>query len=335
MSGYERNISDAFLESLEEGILEPLLTRVRKDDFLNLEFRGDEIHVYHRGGVLLKASENGVSQPQNYRMILNNTYLSEEIEKIEVGSRDDVKEVLGYLPRLKDAMELHFDTINRYEKVYSQQMIRMNNYPEIFQSQHNNSDYYIIDFEARLNGYINKDEAEKEIKLPETEQSDLIGVRWPAHPTKERWEKNNDNLILTIFELKFGNFKNDNSEETSNLKKHFEKVQKMLEFDHFNFNLLCKDAKKIFRQKRKLGLIDCGHDIGSINKDRVDYAVCLFDYNQEQAKLKNVIKKLNDQYENMNTDKISLKIVRSSLMGAALKKYNVMSPEKAMKSISI
>lgn len=318
MSGYERNISDEFLNSLESGVLEPLLMRVRKDDFLNLEFRGGEIIIYHRGGMLLKASENGISQPQDYSVILNNDYLSEEIEEIEVGSRDDLEEVFDYLPRLKDSMERHFDDKNRYELAYSQQIIRMNNYPEVLKGTDvNNSDYFIIDFEPVLRS---------EDESGDKDEADLLGVKWPSTNRRE-----NKNLTPAIFELKFRKLNSD--DESSSLKGHLNRVQKLADkgkLDYiFDKDEEVSEAIKIFNNKRRLNLIDSSKDIVSFDTSEIEYIICLFDFTRKS--MEGVIERIIKLERELMPEKISIKIALAGLMGAALKEYNVLPPEKVLK----
>ena len=54
-----RSLSDEFLNDLKEGgRLEKLLERVKKDSTLDLQFRGNRIDIYYRGGTVLALTKN-------------------------------------------------------------------------------------------------------------------------------------------------------------------------------------------------------------------------------------------------------------------------------------
>ena len=68
MVNYAHSISVNFMRDLKEkeGVLFPLLERIKEDDTLMLALRGTYANVYYRGGSLLKISRRICQHIQNH-----------------------------------------------------------------------------------------------------------------------------------------------------------------------------------------------------------------------------------------------------------------------------
>ena len=48
-----RGLSPEFLDAFLNGLLEPILNRVKQDNTLDFQIRENEVHIYYRGGRIL------------------------------------------------------------------------------------------------------------------------------------------------------------------------------------------------------------------------------------------------------------------------------------------
>jgi len=59
-----RKLSEKFMNDLKpEGILNPILTKVKEDQTLMLAIRNDYINIYYRGGNILKVKKHSKDYP--------------------------------------------------------------------------------------------------------------------------------------------------------------------------------------------------------------------------------------------------------------------------------
>ena len=70
-----RSLENSFMNDLEKGKLRFLLERIQRDSTLDLQFRGNYINIYYRGGVILELKTKG----NNYKASINKKYF----EKIQ------------------------------------------------------------------------------------------------------------------------------------------------------------------------------------------------------------------------------------------------------------
>lgn len=55
--GNSRAISKKFMIALKDGLLKPILERIKHDETLMLALRGNYINIYYRGGNLIRITE--------------------------------------------------------------------------------------------------------------------------------------------------------------------------------------------------------------------------------------------------------------------------------------
>ena len=353
MADFKRSISESFFNNLyhspepeseeekHESILHPFLERVWNDDTLNLEIRGKEVHIYHRGGTFLKIQERNDG---TYKIELSENYYDEYYNKekldnlngLIINNYEDSEECLQYFPYMKDAMDLHFNNKKRYERAYQQQIIRDNNHRlsgnssyeikrtelidegYIIDKKSNNSDYFIIDMEVTT-----KESDDERVSKNQDKsfngQPDLFGVKWKSNsrPTKT-------NLDLSFIELKFkkGSYSGD-----SGIIKHYKDVLNLVK-NKETMNNIKNELRVIFNQKRDLLILNNENHLESFSDD-IEFILVLVNHktnvkkSEDNETLMVILKELQKLHEESAPENLNLKIATSNFMGAALQKESV------------
>ena len=169
---------------------------------------------------------------ENYFKAGGQTTLPDECEGVEAW--------LDVLPKLKQAIDRRLGEHKKDEREFQQLLLRDNNFGSIARS----TDYYVCDIEYQ-SGY---------------GRFDLIAVHWPSKPTTR---KNQNGRRLVFIEMKHGA---NALEGSAGLHQHIRDVNRYLS-DRIKVDDLKKDMVKVFNQKRDLGLIDCGKDLGSFSDE--------------------------------------------------------------------
>ncbi|MDG6221873.1 MAG: hypothetical protein QCH99_01260 [Candidatus Bathyarchaeota archaeon] len=142
-----RILSKTFVNDLlkPEGILHPILTRIKKDQTLMLAIRKNYINIYYRGGNILKITEH----PEGvYQTFFDNQYNKTEKNipnspDIIISQDDSQKWVVSFSER-KNIMDEYFSAYGKAEREFQQLLARENNYSSIS----NETEYFIPDIEA-------------------------------------------------------------------------------------------------------------------------------------------------------------------------------------------
>ena len=220
-------LSDEFLCKLNPekgGIYGPLVTRVKRDKDLDLEFRGNYVNIYFQGHSVLKLYQNGGTVisgvfTRNLAGFPKSLKTSEEVDKY-----------LELLPNIKDNVtyrEENRRSSKSRELEFEQLLVRANNL-----ESRNNSEYIIIDRQYMVNQ--GKD------------RWDLVALRWPRD--KRGFVGGNDQKgYLSIIEVKYG-LNPDIPKLKSQIKRYGGYLEKYLE-------AICTDMQQILRDKLDLGLI--------------------------------------------------------------------------------
>ena len=106
-----RGLSDVFINDLlgQEGVLHPILTKLRKDHTLMLAIRDGYINIYYRGGNILRVTEHnqGFYQTyfdENYKKSVKDIPFSSEIIK----NIEDSRNWAASFPARKEIMDEYF-----------------------------------------------------------------------------------------------------------------------------------------------------------------------------------------------------------------------------------
>lgn len=296
-----RGLSENFIRALEEdGLLNPLLERVKNDSTLCLEIRKNYINIYYRGGNIIRIKEN-----KSYLAFFDEKYCkSKKIGKINTPkiikdlpnkliSKSSINCWMEAIPSLKDAMDLWFGKNPKNERESQQLVVRENNLGRYARS----TDYFICDIEyANANG-----------------RFDLIAVRWPSSGPGR---KNNKNVGIAFIEMKYYD---GALTEKAGLNEHLKDMNYFLS-DQKRLVDLKQEMKNVFNQMRRIGLINNQKDIDQFNNDKPEYIFILANHDPVSSVLKKELDKLSVNYPDLK-----LKFAASNFMGYGLYKENVVN----------
>lgn len=229
-----RGLSDSFVDDLMVGALAWVRKRVLDDQTLCLEIRDEYVTVCYRGGVMLKITpRDGL-----YSFDFDENYLGDEATDWLPDATDD-DSWKDAIPNLKNVMDLKLGGKgSKEEREFQQLVIRENNFSGVARS----TDYFICDQE-----YDNRSGA----------RFDLVGVRWLS-TSKDRMSA--AGLRLALIEMKYGD---DALTGSASMAKHLQDIAAFVRRKS-DLESLQVEMMEVFRQKRRLGLIDCGKDIQSL-----------------------------------------------------------------------
>ena len=295
-----------FLHDLKDGILASLRDMVLSDTSLCLELRGGSINIYYRGGSLMKVEKSG----DGYDVIFDIGYLGNKNALSDIpptiSKEEDTKKWIDVYPTLKGEMDRHFGKKRnrKDEREFQQLLVRENNFGRIAPS----TDYFICDIEYRQ----------------AAAQFDAVAVQWPG---RERKEAKNRRLVL--IEMKYGESALKDKRGKSGLHKSglHAHVKDINDYHSCpaNVTALKKDMKQVFNQKRKLGLIECSHDLGSFSNDPPILLLVLANHNPRSSILRGLLKSLPDH------PYVDLRIGTASFFGYGLYDQGIHTVEETFK----
>jgi len=227
-----RRLSESFIESLlsSDGVLSPLLERIKRDDTLMLSIRDGYINVYYRGGNILKLEERNRGSYSAYFNREYNKFGEPEIDlPIIINAQDETKQWVDSLQALKGTMDMYLSAYPKPEREYQQIIARENN----FSSVSNKTEYFVTDIEF----------ADSDLSA----RLDILALRWLA---SER--KSTNKFRLGLIEMKYGDGALGGK---SGLLKHLEDFDSLLS-DPRKCRALIETAESQFNQLDKLGLLN-------------------------------------------------------------------------------
>ncbi len=226
---YQRALSPQFFGDLksENGLLAPLLQRVKNDDTLMLALRGSYVNIYYRGGNLLKVSARpagGYSATFDANYNQSGHALPQFPFLIDAAL--DAQALADAISALKYTMDHYLAVHPKSEREFQQLVARENNYSPIS----NETEYFIVDIEVA--GALTK------------ARFDMLGVRWLRNERKKQ-----DCLVPVLIEMKYGK---DALGGESGLQKHLDDAHGISEDSWKN---LCKELEEQINQLADLGLL--------------------------------------------------------------------------------
>lgn len=277
----QRSLSDVFMDKLLSEY-KVLTDYVKTDDTLDMEFRGNEVMVYYRGGRLLTLSESGVFTPldKNYG----------EVCPVNLMNLEE------YIPKAKHLMDKYQVEVkaNLSEKEISQRIVMENNYSPYS----NDTDYFIVDME-----YCQGD--------GENYQFDLIGIKWLSTMV----DRKKLYFKIVVMETKQGCQTLRSSSQNPGLKTHYEDFMSFLRCK--DFKAISNDMAKIFCQKCELGLVRINERSEEIKRnsefklaDDAEFIAILANYKAASSNLSNELNELSDDAD--------IKFAKSNYMGYGL-----------------
>ena len=256
------------------------------------------MHIYYRGGKILDIKPEG----QGFSVTIDKDYskvgdLSELPPKIF--SEENANQTVAVLPKLKQVLDLYFTKFkDRAEREFQQLIVRENNYSIVS----NSTDYFIVDIEYQVG----------------KSRFDLLALKWES-------DGNNRKATglkitpptLAICELKYYTRALDGK---SGLLSHVEAVVEFLSKQE-NVEFLKQEVISIFKQKRKLHLVEFGSKRNENSVDElsnnVELILMLANYDPECSKLKTAFDKIE------KVQGIDIKIAVANFLGYGLYKESI------------
>ena len=224
-----RKLSTQFMRDLidSDGVLQPILTRVKKDSTLMLAIRENYINIYYRGGNILKIKEhNKGCYEASFDKQYNKSGVLIPDTPTEVSSQKDSKSWVDSLPIRKNIMDEYFSTYGKAEREFQQLIARENNKSTIS----NESEYFVSDIEV----------------TEPYARFDIMAIRWLAAQ-----RKNGSDCKAALIEMKYG----DNAlTGSAGLIKHLRDMKKLIS-NKDGYAKLLETMESQFNQLDELGML--------------------------------------------------------------------------------
>lgn len=248
-----------------EGLLHPILDRVRMDHTLMLAVRDGYVNIYYRGGNILRLQQAG---KQSYKASFDKNYMTRQ--KAIEGFPSTLKvarDVIAWIdafPHLKEAMDLYFSKHSKPEREFQQLVARENNISTIS----NKSDYFVPDIECAGS-------------VPGA-RFDMLAIRWPAGAQR----KDGRNCRAALVEMKYGD---DALDGKGGLIKHLKDFAALVS-DGGKYAALLETMSSQFNQLDELGLLKFNHCKNGTKvrlnpKDKPEVIFILANHNPKSTKL--------------------------------------------------
>lgn len=226
-----RALSETFMSDLlnPDGLLRPILDRVKQDHTLMLSIRKNYINIYYRGGNILRVKEqrNGV-----YKAFFDNEYNKSGVRSPSlpgtIESMDTARKWVDSFQELKGIMDLYFSGYSKPEREFQQLTARENNFSTIA----NQSEYFISDIEFSDSSL--------------GARFDMLALRWLVSQ-----RKSTSNCRPALIEMKYGD---DALRGNSGVLKHLQDIDALIS-NGDKYKDLLNTMEMQFNQLDELGLI--------------------------------------------------------------------------------
>ena len=265
-----RKLSAQFLSDLVDsnGVLQPILSRVKKDHTLMLAIRTNYINIYYWGGNILRIKEHNKGF---YQASFDDQYNKSENlipdSPSKINNQNDSRSWIDSFLIRKNIMDEYFSIHGKAEREFQQLIARENNNSTIS----NESEYFISDIEV----------AEPNARI------DILAIRWLA---AER--KNGSNCKAALIEMKYGDSALTGS---AGLLKHLKDMEKLVS-DQARYVELLETMESQFTQLDELGLMIFNKSISTakvkLNPDEKPELIFIFANHNPRSK--NLLKILSE-----------------------------------------
>jgi hypothetical protein len=230
-----RALSEEFVRDLKnpDGLLHPILKRVKEDDTLMLAIRTNYINIYYRGGNILEI----IKQRGSYKTSFDNKY--DRYNKYEtpisltIRLKSDAEKLVKEFSLRKEIMDIFFASKNKSEREFQQLVARENNYSTISKK----SEYFITDIEFN----------DKELGA----RLDMLAIRWLASDRRD-----GSGSRAALIEMKYGD---DALDGKSGLLEHLEDMEKLIS-NRNKYKSLLETMESQFNQLDELELFKFSHN---------------------------------------------------------------------------
>ena len=293
-----RALSQTFMANLlnQDGLLRPILERVKQDHTLMLSIREDYVNIYYRGGNILRVKEqhNG-----SYGAFFDNEYNKSGLPCPVLPGTIEIQNLartwVDSFQALKGIMDIYFSENSKPEREFQQLVARENNFSSIA----NQSEYFISDIEF-ADSYFGA-------------RFDLLALRWLASQ-----RKNPSNCRPALIEMKYGDGALSGN---AGVLKHLRDINELIS-NRVKYEALIEMMEMQFNQLDELGLITFNR-VANWTKIKMDSdlkpeIIFLFaNHNPRSSKLSTILN--NPEIEEYDhSSNFDLKFYVSSFSGYAL-----------------
>lgn len=263
-----RKLSPKFMSDLvnSDGVLHPIITRVKEDHTLMLAIREDYINIYYRGGNILKLKEH---KKGFYRASFDDKYNKSKLpipySPAEINIQNDSRSWIESFPSRKNVMDDYFSTYGKAEREFQQLIARENNNSTIS----NESEYFVSDIEV----------------TEPYARFDIMAIRWLATQRKK-----GSNCKVALIEMKYGD---GTLGGNGGLLKHLRDMEKLIS-NKDSYVKLLETMESQFNQLDELELLKFNKGTSNakvnLNADEMPEVIfILANHNPRSPKLKTVL----------------------------------------------
>ena len=223
----------------EDGVLHPILERVKYDDTIMLAIRTNYINIYYRGGNLLKIkAKNKGSYPSSFDKKYDKYGGTLPGLPAAIKNQDDARTWINAFPHLKEIMDLYFSSNrkrskNKPEREFQQLVVRENNHSSISKK----TGYFVSDIEF----------ADPDIGA----RFDILAIRW-----LRSCHKKGGNCRAALMEMKYGDdaLEDAPDDNRAGLLKHLRDIDAFIS-NRKKYKSLLNTMASQFNQLDELGLV--------------------------------------------------------------------------------
>jgi hypothetical protein len=311
-----RGLKREFVNDLKnpDGLLRPILDRVKQDHTLLLAIREDSINVYYRGGNLVRIEEQqkGISYCAFFDPEYNKRRLTIPECPRTIRSKEDSRLWVRAFPQLKETMDLFFVDRRKPEREFQQLVARENN----FSTVSNETEYFIVDIEH---------EEDRNAGA----RFDMLAIRWLASDRRD-----GSRCQASLIEMKYGDGALGGK---SGLVKHLDDIHNLVS-DPAKYADLISMMTAQFNQLDELGLLTFNRARGGVEikldpKNRPEVIILLANHNPRSTKLARI---LNDpavlQYQESSV--LDLRFFVSSFAGYGMHRDSILGLDEFRQLLS-
>ncbi len=263
-----RKLSVKFMGDLvnSDGVLHPILTRVKKDHTLMLAIRENFVNIYYRGGNILNIKEHNKDFYQaSFDDQYNKSGLLIPESPTVINHQNDSRSWIDSFPSRKNIMDEYFSTYGKAEREFQQLIARENNNSTIS----NESEYFVSDIEV----------------TEPYARFDIMAIRWLATQ-----RKNGCKCKVALIEMKYGDGALGGS---AGLLKHLKDMEKLIS-NKDSYAKLLETMESQFNQLDELGLLKFNKGTSNakvkLNADeKPEVIFILANHNPRSPKLKTIL----------------------------------------------
>jgi len=265
-----RALSQAFMDDLLnlDGLLHPLLERVKQDHTLMLSIRKDYINIYYRGGNILRVKEQRNS---SYSAFFDNEYNKSGMPSPSlpdaIESQHEARIWVDSFQDLKGILDFYFSEYSKPEREFQQLVARENNFSTIA----NQSEYFISDIEF----------ADSALGA----RFDILAVRWLVSQ-----RKSTSNCRPALIEMKYGDGALSGN---AGVLKHLQDIDALVSIGD-KYKALLETMEMQFNQLDELGLLNFNRvanwtKIKLDANDKPEVIFVLANHNPRSSKLNTIL----------------------------------------------